>query len=219
MAPKKFPGDFKSYPASAVTFTIDKTGTIYQTNMGDLNKTAQFGLRVLRTKPGKPTEEIFFNGGHGELCVINKKLYIGYTDPNWISWYDEIPGYIDAEDTPSSKVVNVDESAMDVYKKEVLLAQKTANNAQYNASAAQTSITNLTNQVNALNARIDKMEVVIAGLQKQVLSRQQIEDIVWSKIWDVNYLIREGFRNGSSAIREVQDYLVDLASYIRRIKP
>jgi len=50
-----------------------------------------------------------------------------------------------------------------------------------------------------------------------VLSKAQIEDIVWTKIWDVNYLIRLGFIKGSSDIQQVQDYLVDLASYIKRI--
>jgi hypothetical protein len=215
MTPKRFPQTARSYPASGKTFTIDKTGTIFETYMGDLNKTAKFGLRVFRTKPAGKPEELFYTDGGGSLVVINKKLYIGYTDSNWASWYDEIPGYIDPSDTPSSQVVKVDESAMAVYKDQVALAQKTANNAQYNATTAQASVVSVTNQVNSLDSRVDKLEALVSGLQKQQLTQQQVEDIVWSKIWDVNYLIREGFRQGSSTIREVQDYLVDLATYIK----
>jgi hypothetical protein len=215
MTPKRFPQTARSYPASGKTFTIDKTGTIFETYMGDLNKTAKFGLRVFRTKLGGKPEELFYTDGGGSLVVINKKLYIGYTDSNWASWYDEIPGYIDPSDTPSSQVVKVDESAMAVYKDQVALAQKTANNAQYNATTAQASVVSVTNQVNSLDSRVDKLEALVSGLQKQQLTQQQVEDIVWSKIWDVNYLIREGFRQGSSTIREVQDYLVDLATYIK----
>jgi hypothetical protein len=217
MAPKRFPQTARSYPASGKTFTIDKTGTIYETYMGDLNKTAKFGLRVFRTKPGGKPEELFYTDGGGSLTVINKELFIGYTDGNWASWYDEIPGYIDPSDTPSSKVVNVDEAAMAVYKNQVTLAQKTANSAQYNANDAITRANKAQSEVDILENRVAKLEAVVSGMQNQILNKQQVEDIVWAKIWDVNYLIREGFRKGSSTIREVQDYLVDLATYIKSV--
>lgn len=215
MAPKRFPQTARSYPASGKTFTIDKTGTIYETYMGDLNKTAKFGLRVFRTKPGGKPEELFYTDGGGSLTVINKELFIGYTDSNWASWYDEIPGYIDPSDTPSSKVVSVDEAAMAVYKNQVTLAQKTANSAQYNANDAIARANKAQSEVDVLENRVAKLEAVVSGMQNQILNKQQVEDIVWAKIWDVNYLIREGFRSGSSTIREVQDYLVDLATYIK----
>jgi len=217
MAPKRFPQTARSYPASGKTFTIDKTGTIYETYMGDLNKTAKFGLRVFRTKPGGKPEEVFYTDGGGSLTVINKELFIGYTDSNWASWYDEIPGYIDPSDTPSSKVVNVDEAAMAVYKNQVTLAQKTANSAQYNANDAIARANKAQSEVDILENRVAKLEAVVSGMQNQILNKQQVEDIVWAKIWDVNYLIREGFRKGSSTIREVQDYLVDLATYIKSV--
>ncbi len=217
MAPKRFPQTARSYPASGKTFTIDKTGTIYETYMGDLNKTAKFGLRVFRTKPGGKPEEVFYTDGGGSLTVINKELFIGYTDSNWASWYDEIPGYIDPLDTPSSKVVNVDEAAMAVYKNQVTLAQKTANSAQYNANDAITRANKAQSEVDILENRVAKLEAVVSGMQNQILNKQQVEDIVWAKIWDVNYLIRDGFRKGSSTIREVQDYLVDLATYIKSV--
>ena len=217
MAPKRFPVTQRSYPASGKTFTIDKTGTIYESYMGDLNKTAKFGLRVFRTKPGGKPEELFYTDGNGYLTIINKKLYIGYTDSTWASWYDEIPGYIDPSDTPSSQVVNVNEAAMAVYKDQVVLAQKTANSAQFNANDAITKANQAQTEVDVLEKRVAKLEAIVSGLQAQILNKQQVEDIVWAKIWDVNYLIREGFRNGSSAIREVQDYLVDLATYIKNV--
>jgi hypothetical protein len=217
MTPKRFPQTARSYPASGKTFAIDKTGTIYETYMGDLNKTAKFGLRVFRTKPGGKPEELFYTDGGGSLTVINKELFIGYTDSNWASWYDEIPGYIDPSDTPSSKVVNVDEAAMAVYKNQVTLAQKTANSAQYNANDAITRANKAQSEVDILENRVAKLEAVVSGMQNQILSKQQVEDIVWAKIWDVNYLIRDGFRKGSSTIREVQDYLVDLATYIKSV--
>lgn len=217
MPRKRFPVTQRSYPASGKTFTIDKTGTIYESYMGDLNKTAKFGLRVFRTKPSGKPEELFYCDGNGYLTVINKKLMIGYTDSNWESWYEEIPGYIDPSDTPSSQVVNVNEAAMAVYKNQVDLAQKTANNAQAAAIDATNKANQAQSEVDRVEKRVDKLEAIVAGMQQQILSKQQIEDIVWSKIWDVNYLIREGFRNGKSSIREVQDYLVDLATYIKAV--
>lgn len=217
MAPKRFPQTARSYPASGKTFTIDKTGTIYETYMGDLNKTAKFGLRVFRTKPGGKPEELFYTDGGGSLTVINKELFIGYTDSNWASWYDEIPGYIDPSDTPSSQVVNVNEAAMAVYKNQVALAQTTANKAQAASVDATTKANQAQAEVDAVEKRVAALEAKVSGLQAQMLNQQQVEDIVWSKIWDVNYLIREGFRNGQSSIQQVQDYIVDLATYIKSV--
>lgn len=217
MTPKRFPVTARSYPASGKTFAIDKTGTIFESYMGDLDKTAKFGLRVFRTKPGGKPEELFYTDGGGWLVVLNKKLFIGYTDSNWASWYQEIPGYIDPSDTPSSQVVKVDEAAMAVYKDQVALVQKTANSAQYNANDAIARANKAQTEVDILENRVAKLEAVVSGIQKQILNKQQVEDIVWTKIWDVNFMIREGFRNGSSTIREVQDYLVDLATYIKNI--
>jgi hypothetical protein len=217
LAVKRFPVTDPSYPASGITFTIDKTGTIYQSYMGDCSKTAPFGLRVFRCKPGNKPEELFYTNGGGWLVVINKKLYIGYTDSNWQSWYGEIPGYIDPSDTPSSQVVNVNEAAMAVYKQQVDLAQKTANQSIYTANAASSAVGDLKQRVAKLEATVVSLQSQITQLQAQQLTPQQVQDVVWSKIWDVNYLIRLGFVNGSSPDPQVQAYITDDATFVKNV--
>ena len=215
--PVRFPVTQRSYPASGITFTIDKTGTIYQSYMGDLNQSAPFGLRIFRCKPRSTPEQLFFTTGGGWLTVVNKKLYIGFTDNNWASWYQEIPGYIDPSDTPSSNVVNVNEAAMDVYKQQVALAQKTANQATYDAQQATAQVNNLKTQVTNQQNQITALSAQVKALSAQQLTPQQIQDIVWSKIWDVNYLIRLGFVNGSSPDSQVQAYITDDATFIKNV--
>jgi DUF917 family protein len=80
------------------------------------------------------------------------------------------------------------------------------------------------NQVESLRAEVRRLQAQIATLTQQqqqmaqqILSKSQIEDIVWAKIWDVNYLIRMGFLQGSSTIQQVQDYLNDLTVFIKRV--
>ncbi len=223
--PVASPVTYRSYPASGLTQFTDKTGTIYQTQQGDNDKTGPWGQRVWRIKPGGKPEELFCSvGGHGELVVDYKKLVFEYCDANWKQWTWIVPGWVDPSDKPSSTVVNVDESAMNVYKQQVALAQKTANQASYDAKQAIASDTDLKNQMSSIQGQMASMQKQIVGLQTQVktlqsqiLSKQQIEDIVWSKIWDVNYMIRMGFLQGSSTIQQVQDYLNDLAVYIKKV--
>ena len=216
--PVASPVTFKSYPASGLTQFTDKTGTIYQSQQGDNNKTAPWGQRVWRVKPGGKPEELFcIVGGHGDLVVDYKTLIFEYCDANWKQWTWVVPGYIDPSDTPSSKVVNVDESAMAVYKQQVALAQNTANQASYNATQALNTSNDLKKQVSTLNGQIADLQNQINAMKSTILSQQQIEDIVWSKIWDVNYMIRMGFLQGSSTIQQVQDYLNDLAVYIKKV--
>jgi hypothetical protein len=216
--PVASPVTFKSYPASGLTQFTDKTGTIYQSQQGDNNKTAPWGQRVWRIKPGGKPEELFcIVGGHGDLVIDYKTLIFEYCDANWKQWTWVVPGYISPSDSPSSKVVNVDEAAMAVYKQQVALAQKTANQASYDATQALGTSTDLKKQMAAMQSQIAAMQNQIKTMQSQILSQQQIEDIVWSKIWDVNYMIRMGFLQGSSTIQQVQDYLNDLAVYIKKV--
>ena len=77
--------------------------------------------------------------------------------------------------------------------------------------------TDLKKQMAALQTQISAMQNQISSLQSQIFTQQQIEDIVWQKIWDVNYLIRMGFLQGSSTIQQVQDYINDLAVYIKKV--
>lgn len=203
----------------AGSIVIDKTGTVFQVWTGRLTNPGAFGPHIYRTVQGGMPELVWFledaNGQY--LVIMNKQLYFSYTPAKSGQWLQQIDGYIDPSDEPSSKVVNVDESALNAVKQSVTTAQTTANNADSKAMKAQTAATNAQKTADNAKAQITALQAQVNALQAQMLNRAQIEDIVWSKIWDVNYLIRQGFIAGSSSIQQVQDYLVDLASYIRRI--
>ena len=71
-----------------------------------------------------------------------------------------------------------------------------------------------------LHVRVTTLEQQMAALQAQVntlLTPNQVADLVWSKVWDINYQIRMGFLAGKSPIEQVQDYLNDLAVYIKKV--
>lgn len=222
--PVKAPFTAPCYGAGSII--TDKTGTIFQVWTGRLTNPGAWGPHIYRTVPGGKPELVWFmeNANGNQLIVMNKQLWFSYTPQNSGQWGQQIDGYIDPSDEPSSKVVNVDESALNAVKQSVATAQSTANNADSKATSAQStaqnaqkSADNAKSQVNALQAQVNALQSQVNALQSQMLNRGQIEDIVWSKIWDVNYLIRQGLIAGSSSIQQVQDYLVDLASYIRRI--
>ena len=214
-----------SYPAGGGNFYIDKTGAIYQTWIGRTTDGGDWGAHVYRTAPNAPTQLLFFQPNiTGYLEVMNKELWFGYCDGRGQQWRLQIDGYIDPSDTPSSTVVNVDESQVAGLKQGINTAQATAdraigvaNKANDLANEAITSDQQIKARLTAVEQRVTALQAQVNTLQSQVLTKQQIEDIVWAKIWDVNYLIRLGFIKGSSDIRQVQDYLVDLAFYIRKI--
>jgi hypothetical protein len=216
-APVQAPFTAKCYGAGSIV--VDKTGTVFQVWTGRLTNPGAWGPHIWRTvQGGKPQLVWFIENANGtELMIQNKQLVFSYTLPNGGQWLQPLDGYIDPSDEPSSKVVNVDESALNAVKQSVATAQTTANNADSKAMRAQTTAQNAQKTADNAKAQIATLQAQVNALQAQMLNRAQIEDIVWSKIWDVNYLIRQGFIAGSSSIQQVQDYLVDLASYIRRI--
>jgi len=203
----------------AGTIVIDKTGTVFQVWTGRLTNPGAWGPHIYRTVPGGIPELVWFmeNANGNQLIIMNKQLFFSYTPANSGQWLQQIDGYIDPSDEPSSEVVNVDESALNAVKQSVAAAQTTANNADAKATRAQTTAQNAQKTADNAKAQVAALQAQVNALQAQMLNRAQIEDIVWSKIWDVNYLIRQGFIAGSSSIQQVQDYLVDLASYIRKI--
>lgn len=218
IVPKRMPVRTPSYPAQGAPYEYDKTGTQYQVQIGNLNKTAPWGLYLFRIKPNGTPEQLFYVAdSNGDLAVINGKLIVRWCDGQWAQWYAEVPGFIPFDDEPSGTVVNVNEAAMAVYKQQVALAQNTANNAMAKADAMQAQVTNLQNQVRTLENTTKSLQAQITAMQTQIIPRSEIEDIVWAKIWDVNYLIRLGFLQGSSPIQQVQDYLNDLTVFIKRI--
>jgi len=203
----------------AGTIVVDKTGTVFQVWTGRFTNPGAWGPHIFRTIPSGTPELVWFmeNANGNQLIIMNKQLFFSYTPSNGAQWLQQIDGYIDPSDEPSSKVVNVDESALNAVKQSVATAQATANNADSKATKAQTAAQNAQKTADNAKAQVAALQAQVNALQAQMLNRAQIEDIVWSKIWDVNYLIRQGFIAGSSSIQQVQDYLVDLASYIRRI--
>ena len=216
-APVQAPFTAKCYGAGSIV--VDKTGTVFQVWTGRLTNPGAWGPHIWRTVQGGTPQLVWFieNANGTELMIQNKQLVFSYTLPNGGQWLQPLDGYIDPSDEPSSKVVNVDESALNAVKQSVTTAQTTANNADSKAMKAQTTAQNAQKTADNAKAQIAALQAQVNALQAQMLNRAQIEDIVWSKIWDVNYLIRQGFIAGSSSIQQVQDYLVDLASYIRRI--
>ena len=203
----------------AGSIIIDKAGTVFQVWTGRLTNPGAFGPHIYRTvQGGKPELVWFLENANGQYMVImNKQLYFSYTPAKSGQWLQQIDGYIDPSDTPSSQVVNVDESALNAVRQSIVAVQGIATTADYKATKAQTTANNAQATADNAKAQIAALQSQVNALQNQVLTKAQVEDIVWAKIWDVNYLIRLGFVKGSSDIQQVQDYLVDLASYIKRI--
>ena len=203
----------------AGSIIIDKAGTVFQVWTGRLTNPGAFGPHIYRTvQGGKPELVWFLENANGQYMVImNKQLYFSYTPAKSGQWLQQIDGYIDPSDTPSSQVVNVDESALNAVRQSIVAVQGIATTADYKATKAQTTANNAQATADNARAQVAALTAQVNALQAQVLTKAQVEDIVWAKIWDVNYLIRLGFVKGSSDIQQVQDYLVDLASYIKRI--
>jgi hypothetical protein len=210
-----------SYSASGCSFVIDKTGTTFQVTVCSTVAGGPWGPHVVRTvRGGQPQIVWFIPGSAGTLVILNKQLYFGYVDSNGQQWYQPISGYIDPSDTPSSTVVNVDESALNAVKQSVTVANTTANQAGATANGAQDTANGAMANTQQLKARVTSLEQQVATLQNQVntlLTPNQVADLVWAKVWDANYQIRMGFLAGKSTIQQVQDYLNDLAVYIRNV--
>lgn len=219
-SPIRAPFNKQCYGAGSVV--IDKAGTVFQVWTGRLTNPGAWGPHIWRTVQGGEPELVWFieNANGTQLIIMNKQLFYSYTPANGVQWLQQISGYIDPSDTPSSQVVDVDESALNAVKQSVATAQSTANNATSKAIQAQTTASAANNTASAVNAKLAEQSKQIQSLQTQInalLTPTQVSDLVWSKVWDVNYQIRMGFLAGTSEIKNVKDYLNDLASYIRRI--
>lgn len=208
---KPLPAPMTAYSAGGSWAYTDKTGTVYQQIVGRQTTGGQWGIHIWRTPPGQKSELlIFVPNANGGLLINDKKLLLSYTTEPGRQYQIEIPGFIFWDDTPSGQVVDIDENQVAILKQEIITARTAANAAMQTATAALNKTAEQSAQIQALNAKI-------TALENRMITRPQIEDIVWSKIWDVNYLIRMGFLDGKSEIRQVQDYINDLAVYIRRI--
>lgn len=200
-----------SYPAGGCKFTVDKTGTLFFFHVGRLVQNGPWGYRMYRVKPGGNPELVWFGQDcNADISIFDNQLWIGYCTNGWKQKTIKVKGYIGWGDEPSGKVVSVDESALSALKASIAVTNKTAENAFGSASTAN-------KRVDELTKRVAELENRIAGIQANMLTRSTVEDIVWSKIWDINYLIRMGFIEGKSTIQQVQDYLNDLTVFIKRV--
>lgn len=219
-APIQAPFTAKCYGAGSII--IDKTGTVFQVWTGRLTNPGAWGPHIYRTVKGGNSELVWFieNTTGNVLTIMNRQLFFSYTLPNGVQWLQQIDGYIDPSDTPSSQVVNVDESALNAVKQSVAVAQSTANNADYKAMSAQTAANNAQKTADTAKNQVAALQAQVNALQAQVnslLTPNQVADLVWTKVWDANYQIRMGFLAGKSPIQEVQDYLNDLRVYIKNV--
>lgn len=216
------PAPFGATSYGAGSIVIDRAGTIFQVWTGRLTNPGAWGSRIFRTVKGGKPELVWFieDANVGTLIIMNNKLFIPYQPPRGIQWLQQLDGYIDPSDEPSSNVVDVDESALNSVKQSITVVQSSTNTIDYKATRAQntaqdaqTTANNAKAQIDALQAKINKMQAQIDSL----MTPNQVADLVWSKVWDVNYQIRMGFIAGKSSIQQVQDYLNDLTTFIRKI--
>lgn len=206
-----------TYTATPTFVEPDKSGAIYHTSMGSSSKGAPFGIHVWKDAPGKPPQEIlFYPGDHGALKVMGNTLYfIHNRAAQKDSQLEEIPGYIYPGDTVPSTTVNINDKQVAELKQQLGTAQNQANAAYAQSQKAMSLVSSLSNQVDALNARVTKLEQSGGGTSP--VDKQQIEDIVWQKIMDVMWIIRQAMNSGSSTDPNIQGYLMDLTAFIKKV--
>ena len=206
------PVNLSNYPSYLWQYVSDKTGTIYQSLTGRLSTGGPWGVRVWRIAPGGKPELIFFlQDGNGKLSVnpVTKQLMMLTTDKNWNPGITIIEGYVHPVDCPDSTVVNINENQVASLKQSIATTQSMANNANTTAN-------------NAI-AKNDDMQKRIDLLQNQInnlLTPQQVADLVWQKLKDMNYLYRLAFlawpKNNPDP--DVKSYVDDLVTLIKKAK-
>jgi hypothetical protein len=206
-----------TYTATPTFVEQDKTSAIYHTSMGANSSGAPFGIHLWKEVAGKPPQEIlFYPGDHGALKVIGKTLFfIHNRAAQKDSQLEEVPGYIYPGDAVSSTVVNINDKQVAELKQQLGTAQNQANAAFAQSQKAMTLVSSLSNQVSALNARVTKLEQNGGG--SATVDEAKIADIVWQKIMDVMWIIRQAMNSGSSTDSNIQGYLVDLTAFIKKV--
>jgi hypothetical protein len=217
-APIQAPFTEPCYGAGSIV--IDKTGTIFQVWTGRVSDNGPWGPRVFRTvRGGRPELVWFIEGCNGnQLAIMNKQLYLSYTPPHSGQWLQKIDGYIDPLDTPSSQVVNVDESALNAVRNSIFSVGNIANHAADVANASIDVANASMGNVQQLKARVTALEQQLQLLQTQTTTTQQMTDILWSKLWDVVYLLRMGMNAGKSDDANIQGWVNDLTRFVKKVK-
>jgi hypothetical protein len=211
----KSPGG--TYTAT-LTFAVgDKTGTEYNTSMSA--EGGAFGINVWRVRPGKPAELIITKPGcHGALFVIHRKLWFYWNTadkPLGKQKRTLIEGYIHETDAVSGTTVNINDSQVEALRQQTKTAQDQAGAAQRAAISAEGKSLAALKQIEDLTKRVAKLEQAGGG---QNVSEQKIADIVWAKMWDALYLLRMGMNEGNSKDPNIQGWINDMITFIRRVK-
>lgn len=216
------PAVYPNYPSQQWSMVVDKTGAVYQTIYGRLVAGGPWGVYVFRTAPHSKPQQIYFSSdGAGRLIVDHKELYLLYTDTQWQQWYIKIDGYIDPSDEPSSTIVDVNEAQVAGLKLSIETAQRMAQQAQAMADTALERATAAESKTKELQTQVNTQAKQIQALQQQVsalLTPQQVADLVWQKIKDINYLYRLGFLAWPVAAPDpdIRAYINDLVALIRK---
>lgn len=215
---------YGTYGATIPQYQLSKDGAIYTTSVGSMGGTQPWRGRVWRIPAdGSKAQLVFEVPGTCQLFVVNRALICVWIDTTQGGSYGSkirvthIEGYIPLPDAVSGTVVNIDENQVALLNQRISTAIADANAATSTANNALTKANSSAVTVQKLNVQVQTLQAQVEQLVKSQLKRQEVEDIVWSKIWDVNYLIRLGFLQGSSSISQVQDYLNDLTTFIKRI--
>lgn len=201
-----------TYTATKTDTITDKSGALYITSMGATTPGAPFGIRVYRiAKLGGTKQEIlFYPGDHGGLAVLWGKLFFVHNQAGSKKiLLEEIPGFIPENGSVPNTVVNLNETQLALVNKMIETATKRAEGGYAQSSQAMARVVALEKRI----AELEKKPDAVGGLTKA-----QIEDIVWTKIWDIFYLIRAGMNEGSSKMTDIQNWINDLTSFIRKTK-
>lgn len=222
----KPPVSVYNYPTYLWQYVTDKTGTVFQTLVGNAGGATPWGVRIWRCPPAQPAQLIYFMpDGNGSLSIdhMNKRLLFLGTDPQRQPFYFVVEGYVYPDDIPAPTVVNINESQLASVRQSIAttqsmanVAQGTANSAMTTATAARSDVDRLTKQVNALQSQLAAQQSQIDAL----LTPSQVADLVWQKIKDINYLYRLAFlawpkRNPDA---DIAAYVDDLVALIRKAK-
>ena len=215
--PQRPPAVYPNYPAADWQYIVDKTGTVFQTVNGRLVPNGAWGVYVFRCPPNAKPEQVYFlQDGHGTLTVDGKRLVLLATDKNWQMFIIEIKGYVAPPDCPDSDVVDINEVQLATLRQSIATAQAQASQAY---AMAQTA----TNRCNDLSTQVVNQQKQINDLTQRVnalLTPSQVNDLVWQKLKDMNYLYRLAFNAwpAQSPDPDIRAYVDDLVSLIKRVK-
>lgn len=215
-----------NYPTYLWQYVTDKTGTVFQTLVGSAGPGTTWGVRIWRCPPNaKPQLIYFLQDGNGSLCVdhINKRLLFLGTDPSRNPFYFVVDGFVYPTDCPDSDVVNINEVQLASVRQSIATTQAMASSAQATAGNAVATASDAQQRVATLERQVNTLQSQLAAMQSQVnalLTPSQVNDLVWQKLKDMNFLYRLAFNAwpAKSPDPDIANYVNDLVALIRKAK-